>query len=66
VYIILDAALGYPIDFLAPGLVNGFGADAIEYQKGIPLLIMVVTLLVLPKGLVSLGWGRLIRRRRKA
>jgi branched-chain amino acid transport system permease protein len=64
-YIILDIALGYPLDFLAPGLVSGFGADAIEYQKGIPLLVMVATLLVLPKGLVSLDWRRFLRRSRK-
>lgn len=28
------------------------------YQKGIPLIIMVVTLLVLPKGLTSINWRR--------
>jgi branched-chain amino acid transport system permease protein len=54
---------GAPIDFLAPGLVNGFGQTAIAYQKGIPLLIMVATLLILPQGLMSVEWRKLLRRR---
>ena len=29
------------------------------YQKGIPLIIMVVTLLVLPKGITSIDWHRM-------
>jgi len=31
------------------------------YQKGFPLLIMVVTLLLFPKGLVSVDWRRVLR-----
>lgn len=61
-YIVVEMIFGYPIDFLVPGLVRGFGAWAITYQKAIPLVIMVVTLLLLPKGLVSIDWGRLLRR----
>jgi hypothetical protein len=59
-------ALNFPISFLAQGLVNGFGADAITYQKAIPLMIMVFALLVLPKGLVSIQWRRIFRRERRS
>jgi branched-chain amino acid transport system permease protein len=36
--------------------VNLFGNGVALYQKGIPLLIMIATLLLLPQGLVSLNW----------
>jgi branched-chain amino acid transport system permease protein len=61
-YILADIALGYPSDFLAPGLVNGFGSNVTPFQKAIPLVIMVGALLVLPKGLVSLNLKKLFRR----
>ena len=41
--------------------VNLFGNEVALYQKGIPLLIMIVTLLLLPQGLVSLNWRMLFR-----
>lgn len=41
--------------------INLFGSGVFIYQKGIPLLIMVVTLLVLPRGLVSVAWRQLPR-----
>lgn len=41
--------------------VNLFGSWISIYQKGVPLLIMVVTLLVLPRGLVSVDWRKLSR-----
>lgn len=41
--------------------INLFGSWVSLYQKGIPLVIMVVTLLVLPRGLVSLDWRKYLR-----
>ncbi|MBI3840550.1 MAG: branched-chain amino acid ABC transporter permease [Thaumarchaeota archaeon] len=41
------------------------GSWFFAYQKGIPLVIMIVTLLILPQGIVSLDWRRLLRWRRK-
>jgi branched-chain amino acid transport system permease protein len=35
-----------------------FGSWVEIYQKGVPLVIMVVTLLMFPHGLVSISWGR--------
>jgi len=64
VYILLEIVMSLPIAFLVPSLANGFGADAITYQKALPLMIMVFTLLLLPKGLVSVDWGRLLRRKK--
>jgi branched-chain amino acid transport system permease protein len=45
--------------------INLFGSWVGIFQKGIPLLIMIVTLLVLPQGLVSLSWASLLRSFRK-
>src|SRR4029077_14593580 len=39
--------------------IDLFGSWVSIYQKGIPLVIMVITLLVLPQGLVSLKWRQL-------
>ncbi len=64
-YVLLEAISGIALDPLVSGLVGGFGAEAIAYQKAVPLLIMVASLLVLPKGLVSINWRRLLRRERK-
>jgi branched-chain amino acid transport system permease protein len=38
-----------------------FGSWVLIYQKGIPLVIMVITLLFLPRGLVSIDWRNLSR-----
>ena len=38
------------------------GAELDAFQKGIPLGIMIVTLLVLPKGLASVDWRRILKR----
>jgi len=65
VYVVLEAASGLSLDPFVPGLVGGFGVEAIAYQKAVPLLIMVAALLVMPKGLVSINWRRLLRRERK-
>ncbi len=64
-YVLAESFAGVALDPLVPGLVSGFGAEAIAYQKAIPLLIMVAALLLLPKGLVSINWRRLVRRERK-
>ena len=64
-YVLLEAASGLSLDPLVPGLVGGFGVEAIAYQKAVPLLIMVAALLVMPKGLVSINWKKLLRRARK-
>jgi branched-chain amino acid transport system permease protein len=64
VYIMAEMATGFVDDLFVAGLVNGFQSQVIPFQKGIPLLIMVITLLVLPQGLVSLNWKRLRRSSR--
>jgi len=39
-----------------------FGSWVLIYQKGVPLVIMIITLLFLPQGLVSINWRNLPRR----
>jgi branched-chain amino acid transport system permease protein len=41
--------------------VQLFGSWVLIYQKGIPLVIMVITLLFMPQGLVSVDWLHLPR-----
>ncbi len=41
--------------------VDLFGSWVGVYQKGIPLVIMIITLLIMPQGLVSLDWRRAVR-----
>ncbi len=62
VWVIADIAIGLPVDFLAPELVNGFGSGIINpFQVGIPLVIMAVALLVVPQGIFSVNFRRLLR-----
>lgn len=63
-YLIVDLLVGFTFVPVASQLVSGFGPDAIAYQKGIPLMIMVVTLLLLPRGISSVEWKQIIKRRR--
>ena len=37
------------------------GSQLTAFQKGIPLAIMIITLLVIPKGLTSLNWRKILR-----
>ena len=53
-YIIVEIATNFSTDFFVQGVVQGFQSSAIPFQKGVPLIIMIISLLVLPKGLVSL------------
>ncbi len=62
-YIVLEMATGFSTDLFVAGIVNGFQSAVIPFQKGIPLLIMVISLLVLPQGLVSLKIRNLRRSR---
>lgn len=41
------------------------GSQVAAFQKGIPLAIMIITLLVIPKGLTSVNWRGLAQRLRK-
>jgi branched-chain amino acid transport system permease protein len=41
--------------------VDVFGSSVGIYQKGIPLVFMIITLLVLPQGLISLKVGKVLR-----
>jgi branched-chain amino acid transport system permease protein len=43
-----------------------FGSWVAIYQKAIPLALMVITLLVLPKGIVSINWRKVARFGRRA
>ena len=61
-WVMVDIAVGLPVDFLAPELVNGFGSPIINpFQVAIPLVIMAVTLLVVPQGIFSVNFRRLLR-----
>ena len=56
-----DMAAGLRVDFLAPELVNGFGSNVINpFQLGIPLVIMAFTLLIIPQGIFSLDFRRML------
>jgi branched-chain amino acid transport system permease protein len=63
-YMLAEMASGFTTDFFVSGLVFGFGSNVTPYQPAVPLLIMVITLLVLPTGIVSikLGWLRRLRK----
>ena len=41
----------------------GYGAGSIvaQFQKGVPLAIMIVSLLLIPKGLTSVDWRKLVK-----
>src|SRR5207249_4604846 len=41
------------------------GNGVLDYQKGIPLVLMILTLLVFPQGLASLPWIRVVTRIRR-
>ena len=41
------------------------GSQLTAFQKGIPLAIMIITLLVIPQGLTSLNWRKILRLRLK-
>jgi branched-chain amino acid transport system permease protein len=45
---------------------QAFGSWVAIYQKAIPLVLMVITLLILPRGLVSIDFRRLLRLRRRS
>jgi branched-chain amino acid transport system permease protein len=62
-YIIVEIATNFSTDFFVQGLVQGFQSSAIPFEKGVPLIIMIISLLVLPKGLVSLKLN--LRRKRE-
>ena len=60
VYMLVEMATGFSTDLFVSGLVSGYGSDVVGYQPAVPLMVLVVTLLVIPQGLVSLkiGWLR--------
>ena len=61
VWVIADIAAGLPVDFLAPELVNGFGSNIVNpFQVAIPLVIMAAALLVVPQGIFSVDFKRLL------
>jgi branched-chain amino acid transport system permease protein len=62
VYMFLEMATGFSTDLFVSGLVSGYGSDVVGYQPAIPLLIMVVTLLLIPRGIVTVKL-RLPRRK---
>ena len=63
IYMIAEMATGFGTDLFVAGLVSGYGSDVVGYQPAVPLMIMVFTLLVIPKGIVSLNWRRLRRKK---
>ncbi|MDG6991154.1 MAG: branched-chain amino acid ABC transporter permease [Nitrososphaerota archaeon] len=66
VWILVDMLTGLQVDLIAPELVNGFGSTAVNpFQLGIPLVIMAFTLLIVPQGIFSLNFRRMLHRERK-
>jgi len=61
-YVLFEMVSGFASDLFALGLVSGFGANVTPYQKAIPLVIMVVALLLLPRGLVSIRLRRPLKK----
>lgn len=62
---IYGAAIGGIIIGAGENILTGAAAGVLgpwvlDYQKGIPLLMMIVTLLVFPKGLASVPWMRVL------
>ena len=64
-WILGDMVAGFPVDFVSYELVNGFGPNVTPFQQAIPLLIMVMTLMVIPQGLFSINFRRLLGREKK-
>ncbi len=64
-YMVFEMLTGFSTDLFVQGFVSGFGVNVLPFQKAIPLMIMVVTLLVLPTGLVSINIRRLLRKEKK-
>ena len=64
-WILGDMIAGYPVDFISQELVVGFGPNVTPFQQAIPLLIMVITLLVIPQGIFSINFKRLLGREKK-
>jgi branched-chain amino acid transport system permease protein len=54
--------VGASENYLTTQLSQSLGSWVVNFQKGIPLAIMVVTLLILPRGIISLNWRRIFRR----
>lgn len=65
IWIVADMAAGFPVDFMSYELVNGFGPNITPYQQAIPLLIMAITLMIIPQGLFSINYRRLLKRRKE-
>ena len=65
IWIVADMALGFPVDFVSYELVNGFGPNVTPYQQAVPLLIMAITLMIIPQGLFSVDYKRLLRRKKE-
>ena len=65
-WIAVDVAAGSPVNFLGPQILNGFGAQIINpLENGIPLVIMAVALLIIPQGIFSLDFRRLLHLEKK-
>ena len=57
--------IGAGENLLTGGGISVFGNGVLDYQKGIPLVLMILTLLVFPQGLASLPWIRVVTRIRR-
>ena len=65
-WILLDMVTGLQVDFIAPELVNGFGSTAVNpFQLGIPLVIMAFALLIVPQGIFSINFRRMLHMEKK-
>ena len=53
--------IGAGENILTGAAAGVLGPWVLDYQKGIPLLMMIVTLLVFPRGLASVPWMRVLK-----
>ena len=64
--LIVGAGETYIVNELSQLVSNSFGSlvgsQIITFQKGIPLAIMIVVLLLAPQGIVSVNWWKLVGR----
>ena len=64
-YMLFEMATGFSTDLFVGGLVNGFGPNVTPYQQAVPLLIMAIALMIIPQGLFSIDFRRLLRRKKQ-
>jgi len=64
--LIIGASESYLTSFLTQVFTTLYGpnvgAEVLEFQKGIPLAILIIALLVAPQGITGINWRKIARR----